>query len=71
MATAPSVSVDEYPGQEFEGTVTRHPEALAEDSRTMLVEVDLPNRDLKLMPGMYGKVRLTTGADHRWSSRTG
>jgi multidrug efflux pump subunit AcrA (membrane-fusion protein) len=55
-----AVSVDEYPDQEFDGTVTRHPEALAEDSRTMLVEVDLPNRDLKLMPGMYGKVRLTT-----------
>src|SRR6202043_1095520 len=54
------VSVDEYPNQEFDGSVTRHPEALFEDSRTMLVEVDLPNRDLKLMPGMYGKVRLTT-----------
>jgi multidrug efflux pump subunit AcrA (membrane-fusion protein) len=55
-----SVSVDEYPGQEFDGTVTRHPDALDEASRTMLVEVDLPNRDLKLMPGMYGKLRLTT-----------
>jgi RND family efflux transporter MFP subunit len=54
-----AVTVEEYPGQEFDGTVTRHPEALLEDSRTMLVEVDLPNRDLKLMPGMYGKVRLT------------
>jgi RND family efflux transporter MFP subunit len=55
-----SVSVEEYPGQEFDGTVTRHPQALDADSRTMLVEVDLPNSDLKLMPGMYGKVRLTT-----------
>jgi multidrug efflux pump subunit AcrA (membrane-fusion protein) len=54
-----AVSVNEYPGQEFDGVVTRHPEALSEDSRTMLVEVDLPNRDLKLMPGMYGTVRLT------------
>src|SRR5271170_1008869 len=54
------VSVDGYPGEAFEGTVTRHPEALDEASRTMLVEVDLPNRDLKLMPGMYGKLRLTT-----------
>jgi hypothetical protein len=26
----------------------------------MLVEVDLPNRDLKLMPGIYGTLRLTT-----------
>jgi membrane fusion protein, multidrug efflux system len=55
-----TVSVAEYPGQKFEGTVTRHPDALDEGSRTMLVEVDLPNRDLKLMPGMYGNVRLTT-----------
>ncbi|HEX4211589.1 MAG TPA: efflux RND transporter periplasmic adaptor subunit [Candidatus Binataceae bacterium] len=55
-----SVSVEEYPGQQFDGTVTRHPEALDPASRTMLVEVDLPNRDLRLMPGMYGKVRLTT-----------
>jgi RND family efflux transporter MFP subunit len=55
-----SVTVDEYPGQQFVGTVTRHPEALSESSRTMQVEVDLPNTDLKLMPGMYGKVRLTT-----------
>jgi RND family efflux transporter MFP subunit len=54
-----AVSVNEYPGQEFDGVVTRHPTALSEDSRTMLVEVDLPNRDLKLMPGMYGTVRLT------------
>jgi RND family efflux transporter MFP subunit len=55
-----SVSVEEYPGRQFEGTVTRHPQALAVASRTMLVEVDLPNRDLKLMLGMYGYVRLTT-----------
>jgi multidrug efflux pump subunit AcrA (membrane-fusion protein) len=55
-----SVSVNEYPGQEFDGTVTRHPDALDEASRTMLVEVDLPNSDLKLKPGMYGKLRLTT-----------
>jgi multidrug efflux pump subunit AcrA (membrane-fusion protein) len=54
-----AVSVNEYPGQEFDGVVTHHPTALSEDSRTMLVEVDLPNRDLKLMPGMYGSVRLT------------
>jgi len=55
-----AVSVAGYPNQEFDGAVTRHPDALNEASRAMLVEVDLPNRDLKLMPGMYGKVRLTT-----------
>src|ERR1700730_7928823 len=55
-----SVTVNEYPDQEFDGTVTRHPDALDETSRTMLVEVDLPNRDLKLLPGMYGSVHLKT-----------
>ena len=55
-----SVTVDEYPGEQFDGTISRHPEALDAASRTMLVEVDLPNRDLELMPGMYGKVKLTS-----------
>ena len=36
----------------------RHPEALAPDSRTMIVEVDLPNDDMALYPGMYGFVIL-------------
>ncbi len=50
-------TVNEYPKRKFGGTVTRHPEALAADSRTMIVEVDLPNDDLALYPGMYGFVR--------------
>ena len=48
--------VNEYPRRTFDGTVARHPEALAADSRTMIVEVDLPNDDLALYPGMYGFV---------------
>ncbi len=49
-----SVTVNEYPQRKFTGTITRHPEALSADSRTMLVEVDLPNTDEALYPGMYG-----------------
>lgn len=45
--------------QEFEGRMTRHPEAWLEGSRTMLVEAYLLNRDLKLMPGIYGQAHLT------------
>jgi RND family efflux transporter MFP subunit len=52
------VAVVQYPGRTFAGTITRHPEALAPDSRTMLVEVDLPNQDGALLPGMYGSLRL-------------
>lgn len=51
-----TVTVTEYPGREFKGAVTRHPDALSPVTRTMLTEVDIPNEDLALMPGMYAKV---------------
>jgi RND family efflux transporter MFP subunit len=58
------VTVTEYPGRKFEGSVTRHPQALTGATRTMLVEVDLPNQDLALLPGMYASMELnvTTSA---------
>jgi RND family efflux transporter MFP subunit len=49
-----TITFNEYPGRKFSGSITRHPEAIAPDSRTMLVEVDLPNKDQALYPGMYG-----------------
>ncbi|SRR5579875_696629 len=55
-----TVTVTEYPGRNFTGKVTRHPEALNAESRTMLVEVDLPNNDLSLYPGMYARMRIST-----------
>jgi RND family efflux transporter MFP subunit len=53
------VTVSEYPERDFVGTVTRHPEALDQNTRTMQIEVDLPNQDLDLYPGMYAKVNIT------------
>jgi RND family efflux transporter MFP subunit len=53
------VTVSEYPKRDFIGTITRHPAALDQNTRTMQVEVDLPNQDLALYPGMYANVRLT------------
>jgi membrane fusion protein, multidrug efflux system len=52
------VTASQYPGRRFEGTVTRHPEALASDTRTMRVEVDLDNSDSALYPGMYATMEL-------------
>jgi len=52
------VTVTQYPGRKFVGTVTRHPQALTADTRTMQVEVDLPNADSALLPGMYGMLKL-------------
>jgi RND family efflux transporter MFP subunit len=52
----------ELVGRQFKGTVMRHPEALDTNSRTMLVEVDLPNKDHALLPGMYAKLGITIDA---------
>jgi RND family efflux transporter MFP subunit len=53
------VTVSEYPKRDFVGTITRHPAALDQSTRTMQVEVDLPNGDLALYPGMYANVKVT------------
>ncbi len=53
------VTVSEYPKRDFVGTITRHPAALDQSTRTMQVEVDLPNDDLALYPGMYANVKVT------------
>ena len=51
------VSVQEFPGKEFEGKVTRTAGALDPTSRAMQVEVQVPNHDGKLLAGMYGDVK--------------
>ncbi len=53
-----TISLYEIPGRVFKGPIIRHPEALDTASRTMLVEVDLPNADLSLYPGMYARLSM-------------
>ena len=55
---AVTLTVADYPGRVFKGEVTRHPQALADATRTMLTEVDLPNRDHALLPGMYATMHI-------------
>ncbi|HWX21559.1 MAG TPA: efflux RND transporter periplasmic adaptor subunit [Candidatus Binatia bacterium] len=52
------VSVEELPGRTFEGSVSRFAQALDEDTRTMLAEIDLENANNDLRPGMYATVRI-------------
>ncbi|HVN64381.1 MAG TPA: efflux RND transporter periplasmic adaptor subunit [Candidatus Binataceae bacterium] len=59
------ISFYEYPERKFTGAITRHPEALSADSRTMLVEVDLANNDNALLPGMYGMAAFTVATPSR------
>ena len=54
---AAKIVLQEYPGQEFDGKVTRTAGALDPQSRTMQVEVQVPNDERKLYAGMYGQVK--------------
>ena len=44
------------PGKRFEGKVTRTAKAINPQSRTLRVEIDVPNPDHSLVPGMYVQV---------------
>jgi RND family efflux transporter MFP subunit len=48
-----TLTLDEYPGQGFVGTVTRNSGTIDSGSRTLNVEVDIDNKDGKLLPGAY------------------
>jgi RND family efflux transporter MFP subunit len=52
------LTVSNLPGRSFTGTVARSSNALDPTSRTLLVEVQVPNRDGALLPGMYAQVDL-------------
>lgn len=54
------VSVSNLPGRSFRGTVARSANSLDPTSRTLLVEVHVPNADNALLPGMYAQVDLST-----------
>jgi multidrug efflux pump subunit AcrA (membrane-fusion protein) len=48
-----SLFFQENPGDEVRGRVTRTSASIDPNTRTLLVEVQVPNRDGKLLPGMY------------------
>ena len=56
-ATA-SLTLDEFPGKTFAGTIARNSNSIDPASRTLLVEVDVDNRSGTLFPGAYVRVRL-------------
>jgi len=59
------VNVREFPGRPFDGTVAHSASALDPVTRTMLVEVRVPNEKGELLAGMYAEVALTLPSSHR------
>jgi RND family efflux transporter MFP subunit len=52
------IRVPEIPGRDFPGKVTRIATALQPGTRTLLTEIDVPNPDHVLSPGIYCNVEL-------------
>jgi RND family efflux transporter MFP subunit len=52
------VRVPELPDREFPGKVTRIADALQSGTRTLLTEIDIPNQEGTLPPGIYCSVEL-------------
>jgi RND family efflux transporter MFP subunit len=52
------LTLDEYPGERFEGTLVRNSDSIDPASRTLLVEVDVENARGRLKPGAYVQVHL-------------
>jgi len=55
------VTLQEFPGQKFIGTIVRTADAIDPATRTLNTEVDVPNKDSKLLPGSFGQVHFATG----------
>ncbi|MDB4996065.1 MAG: hypothetical protein JWM74_3497 [Myxococcaceae bacterium] len=60
-----SVSIRQLPGRTFDGHVTRTAGTLDPASRTLNVEIDVPNPTSELLPGMIAQVTIAVAVSHR------
>jgi membrane fusion protein, multidrug efflux system len=58
-----TVTLQEFPGQKFSAKVARTAEAIDPNTRTLLTEVDVPNKDGRLLPGSFGEVHFAVGSN--------
>lgn len=57
--TPARVEVDAFPGETFKGRVSRIAPVFDPATRTAEMEIEVPNPDFRLKPGMYARVQLT------------
>ncbi len=58
-----TVTLQEFPGQKFTAKVARTAESIDPNTRTLLAEVDVPNKDGRLLPGSFGEVHFAVGSN--------
>jgi membrane fusion protein (multidrug efflux system) len=56
------LAVDAYPGQVFTGEIQSLDARVAQETRTLLVRGIVPNKERKLLPGMFANVTVLVGA---------
>lgn len=54
------VQVDAFPGETFAGRIARVSPVLDPATRTAPIEIEIPNPNYRLKPGMYARVGITT-----------
>jgi RND family efflux transporter MFP subunit len=52
------LTMPQYPGRRFPGTIVRNAKAIEQASRTLLTEVDVANPTGEILPGAYAEVHL-------------
>jgi RND family efflux transporter MFP subunit len=52
------LTMPQYPGKRFPGTIVRNAKAIEQASRTLLTEVDVANPTGEILPGAYAEVHL-------------
>ncbi len=58
------IDVPGFQGRIFKGTIVRTANAIDLNTRTLMVEVDIPNPKHELLPGAYGQVHLQLPIKH-------
>ena len=59
------VTLDVYEGEEFEGTVSLIYPTIDQATRTFPVEINIPNNNEKIRPGMFARVTMNFGTKNR------
>jgi multidrug efflux system membrane fusion protein len=62
VGTKANITLQEFPQQKFAGTIARTADAIDPATRTLNTEVDVPNKEGKLLPGSFGQVHFATGS---------
>jgi len=63
VGASTTVTLQEFPGQRFSARIARTAEAIDPNTRTLLTEVDVPNKDGRLLPGSFGEVHFAVGSN--------